>query len=189
MDTQDVLEQVAAFASKAHSGQKRKYTDEDYIAHPMSVLEICREYNADICILGAAILHDVLEDTAVSKDELAEFLNKCMAAADARRTLLLVEELTDVYTKDQFPKWNRRKRKAAELERLKNTSGDSQTVKYADIIDNCKDIAREDPEFAMIFLKECRTLLRRLKAGDAGLHRRATEAVNKSLAGLQGNDA
>ena len=79
-----------------------------------------------------------------------------MTKEDASRTTSLVVELTDVYTKAAYPRWNRRKRKRKESERIQKTSSDSQTIKYADIIDNCKEIVEHDPDFAGLFLMECR---------------------------------
>ncbi|MGN6617321.1 MAG: HD domain-containing protein [Ilyomonas sp.] len=58
-----VIEKVQDFAGKAHAGQKRKYTPEPYIVHPVRVMQICKEYTSSILVLCAALLHDVLEDT------------------------------------------------------------------------------------------------------------------------------
>src|SRR5690348_5206587 len=128
-----VLEPIKDFAAKAHGEQRRKFADEPYIAHPIRVMEMCRQYTHDTAILAAALLHDVLEDTPVNKQQIKDFLLTVMDAGKAQRTVQLIDELTDRYTKANYPHWNRRKRKAKESERLTNTSGESQTIKYADI--------------------------------------------------------
>jgi (p)ppGpp synthase/HD superfamily hydrolase len=71
---EEILQQVRDFADKAHGGQMRKYTPERYIVHPVRVMNICREYTSDVTILAAALLHDVIEDTPVKKEEIREFL-------------------------------------------------------------------------------------------------------------------
>jgi (p)ppGpp synthase/HD superfamily hydrolase len=148
-------------------------------------METCRQYTADVCILAAALLHDILEDTMYTRDQLSGFLKEVMTAEHASGTLSLVVELTDVYTKSQFPHLNRRKRKAREMDRLEKTSGDSQTIKYADIIDNCREIVEHDPEFAGRFLSECSGLLQRLKKGNQQLHQRAVDLVNRRMHDLR----
>ncbi|MGN6567930.1 MAG: HD domain-containing protein [Flavipsychrobacter sp.] len=136
-------------------------------------------------ILAAAILHDVLEDTPVNKEEIRSFLLSVMTPAEVDQTIGLVIELTDVYVKNAYPKWNRRKRKAKELERLEQTSANSQTIKYADIIDNCNEIVNHDPDFANVFLRECNTVLSKLNKGDQALYKLAIEKVEEKLKDLK----
>jgi guanosine-3',5'-bis(diphosphate) 3'-pyrophosphohydrolase len=59
------------FAAEAHDGQQRR-TGEPYIYHPIGVARILAEIRMDHKCLMAAILHDVLEDTNLSKEELAQ---------------------------------------------------------------------------------------------------------------------
>lgn len=179
------LEEIIAFADKAHGSQMRKYTPERYIVHPVRVMELCKQYTQELPILAAAILHDVLEDTPVGKDEIKRFLLSVMTPAEAQQTIALVTELTDVYAKNAYPAWNRGKRKAKELERLEKTSADSQTIKYADIIDNCNEIVLHDPDFANVFLRECNTMLRKLNKGDQALYKLAIEKVEGKLKDLK----
>jgi len=180
-----VLEQVKSFAAKAHEGQTRKYANEAYIQHPVRVMETCRQYTDDIALLSAALLHDVLEDTEVSPWALEEFLRSVMDEAAALRTHGLVVELTDVYTKAAYPKWNRRKRRAKEQERIALTSPDSQTVKYADIIDNGGAIVTEDPDFAWTYLHECRALLKVIGKGEPELYLKAVARTEEDIQRLK----
>src|SRR3954469_12742414 len=146
MDIETILDEVKDFADKAHGNQMRKYTPDRYIVHPVRVMKTCKEYTNDITILAAALLHDVLEDTPVTKVELERFLMKLMSGDEAKRTVQLVEELTDIYIKENYPQWNRKKRMIKETERLGKTSSAAQTIKYADIIDNAPEVTEKEPD-------------------------------------------
>jgi guanosine-3',5'-bis(diphosphate) 3'-pyrophosphohydrolase len=177
----EVLEKIKDFADQAHGDQKRKYTQDRYIVHPERVMHMCQQYDSSLPVSAAALLHDVLEDTPVTQRELHQFLLSVMNDTDAQQTTHLVEELTDVYTKQKYPRLNRRTRNQKEANRIERTSPESQTIKYADIIDNCKEIAIHDPEFAGLFLCECRMLLRRMQKGNKELYGKAVETVDNCL--------
>lgn len=177
----EVLETIRDYADQAHDKQQRKYTPERYIVHPVRVMEICRQHTTTLPVLAAALLHDVLEDTPVTQGGLHQFLTTVMTKEDADKTIRLVTELTDVYTKAFYPRWNRRKRKMKEAERIQKTSGESQTVKYADIIDNCREIVQHDPDFARVFLWECKGLLQVMTEGDPQLYQKAKDTVAQCL--------
>jgi len=184
METDTLLEKVRDFADRAHGNQMRKYTPERYIVHPIRVMQTCKEYTNDLPILAAALLHDVLEDTPVTKEELHAFLLKLMSVEDAKRTVQLVEELTDVYIKENYPNWNRKKRKQKEAERLEKTSAAAQTIKYADIIDNAPEVTEKEPDFAQRFIPEYKALLQRITKGNPVLYEKAREVVNTCMAQL-----
>ena len=63
--------QAYLFGAHAHDGQYRK-TGEPYIYHPISVARILAEMHMDSSSVVAAILHDVIEDTSVTKEQLAD---------------------------------------------------------------------------------------------------------------------
>lgn len=60
------------FSEKAHQGQTR-VTGEPYIIHPLEVCLMLSDYQADLTSLISALLHDVVEDTDVSLDEIKEY--------------------------------------------------------------------------------------------------------------------
>lgn len=180
-----ILEKVKDFAEQAHGSQTRKYTPEPYIIHPVAVMDICRNYTADITLLSAALLHDVLEDTVVSAQELADFLHSSFSEEEAEKILSLVIELTDVYTKDNYPQWNRRQRKQKELQRFAAVSAEAQTIKYADILHNSKELADQDPSFAPLYLHESIAILQRAEKGNRHLHQLAMEIVRYNLRQLK----
>lgn len=178
------LMRVAAFAADAHAGQRRKYVNEPYIEHPVRVMYTCMNQNMAMPILYAALLHDVLEDTKVTEDELLVFLRQFLGHIEATEVLNLVLQLTDVYTAGNYPHWNRRIRKAAELERLKTISAEAQSIKYADILDNAAAIIAEDQDFAEVLLKEYREQLTELVAGDPMLRQQAMSKIDSLLSSL-----
>lgn len=181
----DILEKVKEFAHQAHGDQKRKYTPDPYIVHPYRVMKICKDYSDDITVLSAALLHDVLEDTETTKEDIFDFLREHMSEGNTVNTVELVKEMTDVYVKQSYPRLNRNRRKRLEAERMAKTSHNAQTIKYADIIDNCNEIVDHDPDFAGVFLFECKKLLDRIDSGNAELRKKAFDTVNLNLANLK----
>lgn len=178
---EDILKKIEQYADEAHGEQKRKYTPDRYIVHPVRVMKICREYNSEFPVLAAALLHDVLEDTHVTARELHEYLARETNKEDADKTIKLVVELTDVYIKDDYPKLNRRERKSKETERLAQISPEAQTIKYADIMDNCREIVQHDRDFARVFLNECKHILKKIDKGNHTLYKETTSVVEAAL--------
>ena len=64
------LDKAIQFATKAHEGQTRKYTGEPYIVHPLSVMEIVKTVDHTEEMLMAAVLHDTVEDTDVTLQDI-----------------------------------------------------------------------------------------------------------------------
>jgi len=90
-----------AIAASAHSGQTRK-SGEDYITHPVAVASILAELRLDQETLCAAILHDALEDTPLSRAEIADAFGESVA------------ELVDGVTKLDQLRFSSRQEAAAE---------------------------------------------------------------------------
>jgi GTP pyrophosphokinase len=65
------LEHVYEVADRAHEGQRRA-SGESYIAHPLAVADILADLEMDRATIAAAILHDVVEDTVITNEEVAE---------------------------------------------------------------------------------------------------------------------
>ncbi len=79
------VEQAFLFANEAHSGQLR-VSGEEYISHPLGVAKILADLQLDIVTIIAALLHDVVEDTKVSLDEIEKKFGK--------ETAMLVDGVT-----------------------------------------------------------------------------------------------
>lgn len=71
-DWPDLLERALRIAAAAHEGQTRKASGLPYITHPVAVAMLLQQHGfADKETLAAALLHDVVEDTAISRADLA----------------------------------------------------------------------------------------------------------------------
>ena len=177
----EVLKYIKEFSDRCHGEQVRKYTGERYIVHPVRVMEAVREFNDDIAVLAAALLHDVLEDTPVKAHEIESALLVVMDRDDAKRTLRFVTDLTDIFIKKDFPRLKRSLRKEKEVQRLSSVSPEAQTIKYADIIDNVTDIVKEDIDFARVYVREAKAMLTAMRDGHPELLKRAVALVDTCL--------
>jgi (p)ppGpp synthase/HD superfamily hydrolase len=155
-----------AYATAAHKAQVRKYTNEPYIVHPVEVMEIVMTVNHDEAMLSAALLHDVVEDTECTIEDIHREFGTDVA--------LLVDELTDVSKPEDG---NRAHRKALDREHSAMACPRAQTVKLADLISNARDIVKHDPKFAKVFLHEKRQLLKIMTTGDETLYAIALSLV------------
>jgi GTP pyrophosphokinase len=105
-DQVERIREAAEFGAQAHLGQKR-LSGEAYIAHPVAVAEILAELHLDADSIVGAILHDVMEDTPIAKDELA------------RRFGSDVAEIVDGVTKlDQIRFKNRKEAQAESFRKM-----------------------------------------------------------------------
>lgn len=67
-----LIEKAIKFAAKAHEGQVRKATDIPYITHPFAVGLLLQQANCSKEVIAAGILHDTIEDTSVTYEQLIE---------------------------------------------------------------------------------------------------------------------
>ncbi|MGD8533445.1 MAG: HD domain-containing protein, partial [Gammaproteobacteria bacterium] len=146
----DLVARAQDFAVNAHRriDQRRKYSGQPYDAHLKAVAAIVRSVTDDPEIIAAAWLHDTLEDTPATYEQLeAEF---------GERVAHMVAELTDV---SRPTDGNRAVRKAIDRRHLARASSRAKTVKLADLIDNCSDIVKHDPKFGRVFVTEAAALI------------------------------
>lgn len=148
---------AAHFAAEKHKGQKRKYTSEDYIHHPLRVMNRVLIYpkipGSRTAAAMAAVLHDVVEDCGVPLREIRD-----QFGADVE---LLVEGLTNVFTKANYPELNRAKRQALEANRLGSCRDEIRIIKMFDRIDNLQSffpLQEEMLGFARVYVKESEDL-------------------------------
>jgi len=133
MSNQLILK-AAHFAAKKHRDQRRK--DEDaspYINHPISVAKIISEIGnvEDPEVLAAALLHDTIEDTETTIDELIDNFGE--------RVCSLVQEVTDDKT---LPRLQRKQR---QIDHANEISEGAVLIKLGDKISNVTDIANIPP--------------------------------------------
>jgi len=130
-----LLIKTANFAAIKHKNQKRKDPERTpYINHPIGVAEILTEEAkiTDCEVLQTALLHDTVEDTNTSYDELVSVFGK--AVAD------LVMELSDDKTLPSPI------RKQQQIEHAPHASHKAKLVKLADKLYNLRDLVRSTPE-------------------------------------------
>lgn len=142
----NLVNKAIEFSKEAHKNQKRKYSGEPYFVHCEAVANLVTNETSDEEIIAAAYLHDTIEDCGVTYEEIFKNFNSRIAQ--------LVKELTDIYTPEAYPNWNRAERKQREAKRLWSISEDAKMIKRADIKHNTEDIEKNDPEFAKVYLKE-----------------------------------
>lgn len=131
--TSEVL-RAAAFAADKHRNQRRKDTDASpYINHPIALAQLLATDGkiSDPVVLCAALLHDTLEDTETTSQELiAEF---------GVEICTVVQEVTD---DKSLPK---QVRKQLQIEHARSISKKAKLVKLADKICNLRDIRDYPP--------------------------------------------
>ena len=167
-DLDPLIQQAAQFAKTAHESidQRRKYSGLPYIVHPEAVANMVATVTKDPTILAAAWLHDVVEDTPVTLDQVKTEFGEDVA--------LLVENLTDVSKPSDG---NREARIAIDRGHTSTADPRAKTVKLADVIHNCSDIAVQDPGFARRYLPEKERLLTVLSEGHTELYHRARKLI------------
>lgn len=155
-----LIQRAADFAAQAHGSidQRRKYTNAPYIDHPRAVAKLVEEAGGDEAMICAAWLHDVVEDTPVTGDEIDERFG-----ADIGR---LVWSLTDISRPEDG---NRAARKLIDRQHVADASARAKAVKLADLINNTSTIVPLDPDFAVVYLKEKAALLEVLEDAAAVL--------------------
>ncbi|HHW69587.1 MAG TPA: HD domain-containing protein, partial [Tenericutes bacterium] len=73
----NILEKAKKFAIEAHKGQVRKSEpDKPMIIHPINVANILKEYGFDENVIAAGYLHDVVEDTKYTNDDIKEMFGE-----------------------------------------------------------------------------------------------------------------
>jgi len=167
------------FANEAHTsvGQVRKYTGEPYIVHPREVREILLKFSTVEVTPeqeAAALLHDVVEDTKVTIDEVRDRFGDEVAT--------LVSWLTDVSKPSDG---NRRVRKTIDKEHTAAAPTRAKNIKLADLISNTTSIVANDPAFAEVYLKEKVALLNVMDDADIGLFVEAHRVLNESILKLE----
>lgn len=174
-----LIDRALMFARAAHEAkdQRRKYTGEPYIVHPMAVATIVASVPHTDDMVAAALLHDTVEDTHVTLEDIESEFGEEVAE--------LVFWLTDI---SKPTDGNRSVRKALDRAHIGQAAMAAKTIKLADLIDNTKSIVSNDPAFARVYLREKAALLEVLRDGDPLLWHQAKELVEISWATLDQHD-
>ncbi len=137
MDT-TLLDKAIVFAVRAHANTERRGKGFPYIVHPMEAVEIVATMTPDQELLAAAALHDTIEDTDVTANDLrAEFGNRVAS--------IVVSESDEIDTSvSEEASW--RDRKQAAIDRLAKASLESKMVALGDKLSNMRAICRDYAE-------------------------------------------
>jgi (p)ppGpp synthase/HD superfamily hydrolase len=170
----DLIERADRFAAAAHAkprpkypnGQFRSYTNVPYIEHPRNVAKLVAAAGLPEQVVAAALLHDVLEDTDVTIDDLRKEFGFIVSD--------LVMQVTDV---SERAHGNRAVRKHIDRQHIAMASPYGQSIKAADLIDNTATVAIFDPSFARRYLPEKRKTLEVLTKADSKLLTQAWQSL------------
>ena len=124
-----MIKEAVEFAVEAHKGAVRKGTRIPYIVHPLEAAVIVGSVTEDEELIAAAILHDVLEDTDASEEEVRGRFGD-------RGADLVVKE-----TDDKSRSWM--ERKSEKLRRVREGSRDLKIVVLGDKLSNIRSVARD----------------------------------------------
>ncbi len=129
-EKQDVLK-ACAYGDKAHINDKRK-SGEPYITHPIAVAEILAGFRLDRDSIIAAILHDTVEDTEVTSEEITQLFGETVA------------RLVDGVTKLKSSSHNKRQNKAATFHKIMSATLDDPRVLIIKLADRLHNMSTLD---------------------------------------------
>ena len=131
----ELLDRAIVFAVRAHAGTERRGKGYPYIVHPMEAVEIVATMTSDQELLAAAALHDTVEDTDVTVEQIrAEFGDRVAA---------LVASESDTFEEGVSEEDSWHARKQAAIDRLAKASHDAKIVALGDKLSNMRAIARD----------------------------------------------
>ena len=121
-----LLHKAIEFAALKHRNQIRKGVDVPYIVHPMEVLQILAANGCSLNVQIAGVLHDTVEDTDTTIEEVEAVFGKEIA------------ELVQSDTEDKSLSWQERKQST--IDNIKNESREAQEILCADKLSNIKGL-------------------------------------------------
>ena len=133
-----LLDRAIVFAVRAHAGTERRGKGFPYIVHPMEAVEIVATMTPDQELLAAAALHDTVEDTDVTVEQIRTEFGDRIASLVASESDIVLDGLP---AEDS---WYARKQAA--IDRLARASHDAKIVALGDKLSNMRAIARDYAE-------------------------------------------
>lgn len=149
---------AAALAVRAHEGQKRKYNGRPYVTHPARVagrVGLLPDVTEEM--VAAAYLHDVLEDTTMTRDEIER--------ATSPQVGFYVDWMTNKSKGLSLP---RAERKAMDRKRLMEAPIQVKQIKLIDRIDNLTEMAGAKDDFKKVYAEESIQLAEAIGSGPLG---------------------
>ncbi len=131
----ELLDRAIVFAVQAHHNTERRGKGFPYIVHPMEAVEIVATITPDQELLAAAALHDTIEDTEVTVEDIRrEFGDRVAELVHAES-----DQFTDGISEEDS--WHDRKQAA--IDRLAAASRDAKIVAMGDKLSNMRAIWRD----------------------------------------------
>ena len=130
-----LLDRAIIFAVRAHAGTERRGKGFPYIVHPLEAVEIVATMTSDQELLAAAALHDTVEDTDVTLEQIRAEFGARIASLVASESDIVIDGLS------KEDSWHARKQAA--IDRLALASRDAKTVALGDKLSNMRAIARD----------------------------------------------
>ncbi|MBY0006817.1 phosphohydrolase [Priestia aryabhattai] len=121
-----LIKEARRYAEHAHTGQVRKLSDKPYIVHPINVGNILEKAGFSEKVIAAAYLHDAVEDTSVTLEEIVQ------------RFGLEVAEIVEAHTEDKSKSWEERKQHTIQI--VKTGSFEVKSLIVADKLDNLRSL-------------------------------------------------
>ena len=131
----NVIEKAIRFAVKAHAGALRKGTNLPYILHPLEAAAIAAQMTDDQEIIAATVLHDTIEDTETTAEDIRKEFGARIASLVSSNTENKRRELPAADT------WLIRKQET--VEHLKTASRAVKTVVFADKLSNLRAMVKD----------------------------------------------
>lgn len=131
----DLLDRAIIFAVKAHHNTERRGKGFPYIVHPMEAVEIVATITPDQELLAAAALHDTIEDTDVTVEDIRREFGDRIAD--------LVHAESDQFTEGVSEEDSWHDRKQAAIDRLRQAPYDAKIVALGDKLSNMRAIWRD----------------------------------------------
>lgn len=176
----DLLLKVINYAAERHINQRRKNECKSpYINHPIKVAQLIWEVGGvrDMDVIAAALLHDTIEDTGVTEEDLALQFSPIIAS--------IVAEVTD------NKEFDKQVRKQLQIEHAPTLSLQAKWVKLGDKICNVEDIQKNPPADWSIarreeYLKWASEVVNGLRGANPPLEAKFDAVVKSAREALQG---
>lgn len=161
----ELINKAKEFATSKHEGQFRKFGKVAYITHPANVAEIVDKFGGSPEMVAAAWLHDVVEESNVSLDEIKKLFGENVAS--------LVKELTNPTDLDKSKKGQYL------LDKMNTMSSDALTIKLADRLSNVSDFATAKPSFVQKYAPETKFIIDGLEEHERPLTPQQTKLIGE----------
>lgn len=129
------VEKAIVFATNAHEEVRRKGKERLYILHPLEAMIIVSGLTEDEDVLAAAVLHDTIEDTEVTKEQILAVFGERVANLVAAESEDKREDLPAEST------WKTRKQET--IDHLKSISRDAKLICLGDKLANIREMSRD----------------------------------------------